>query len=235
MNQPSSIIPRTPGLVLRGLIFDFDGTLAATLPLCYEAVRDVVRGYTGREMADREIHATFGPSEEGILPRLIPGVPLDEILDNFMAAYARHHHLCPEPFPGIADMLKRLRDAGLRLALVTGKGPLSARHSLRHYGLDEFFEHVETGDPAGLIKAARIRRVCAAWGLPAESVAYVGDDPVDVDQAREAGVLPVSAAWDALAPVEQQRERRPAHQFHTLEDFIHWAHAHAAPDASNNQ
>lgn len=218
------------GLALRGLIFDFDGTLAATLPLCYEAMRRTVQHYTGRVMSDRDIHATFGPSEEGILQRLLPGVPLDESLATFMKMYAAEHHLCPVPFPGIVEMLENLRGGGIRLALVTGKGPLSARHSLAQYALDEFFECVETGHPDGHVKAAHIRRICEAWGLPSESVAYVGDDPTDVIQAREAGVISVSAAWDNHAPIDKQRECGPDAQFHSLAEFMTWVESNSAND-----
>lgn len=48
---------------LRGVIFDLDGTLGDTLPVCYAAYREVFEGYLGKTYRDEEIAALFGPNE----------------------------------------------------------------------------------------------------------------------------------------------------------------------------
>ena len=106
---------------LRGMIFDLDGTLADTLPVCFAAFREVFRNYLGRDYSDQEIRAMFGPSEAGILKRRVPERS-EEALADYLGAYERHHRMCPEPFPGIREILERLGRHGVRLAVVTGKG-----------------------------------------------------------------------------------------------------------------
>jgi phosphoglycolate phosphatase-like HAD superfamily hydrolase len=63
----------TRTMSLQGVIFDLDGTLGDTLPVCFAAFRETFRHYLGREYSDREIRAMFGPTEEGIIQRMIPG------------------------------------------------------------------------------------------------------------------------------------------------------------------
>ena len=58
---------------LDGMIFDLDGTLGDTLPVCFAAFRTTFQSCLGRDYFDREIRAMFGPSEEGIFERLMPG------------------------------------------------------------------------------------------------------------------------------------------------------------------
>lgn len=53
-------------------IFDLDGTLADTLPLCIQAFRQSVEPLINRSVTDSEIIATFGPSEEGTIKQLAP-------------------------------------------------------------------------------------------------------------------------------------------------------------------
>mgnify|MGYP001789072824 CR=1 FL=1 len=50
---------------IKAVIFDLDGTLGNTLPLCIQAFRQSVEPLINRSISDAEIIATFGPSEEG--------------------------------------------------------------------------------------------------------------------------------------------------------------------------
>jgi len=55
-----------------GMIWDLDGTLADTLPVCVAAFRHVFEGYEGRRYSDEEIVAMFRMSEEGVIRRVMP-------------------------------------------------------------------------------------------------------------------------------------------------------------------
>lgn len=49
--------------MIKAVLFDFDGTLANTLPICYYAFQNVFKKYDNRELSTNEISAMFGPSE----------------------------------------------------------------------------------------------------------------------------------------------------------------------------
>jgi len=55
-------------------IFDLDGTIGNTLPLCVTAFREALESLAGRPLSDAAIMATFGPSEEGTVMALVPGL-----------------------------------------------------------------------------------------------------------------------------------------------------------------
>ncbi|HXS57064.1 MAG TPA: HAD hydrolase-like protein, partial [Hanamia sp.] len=57
---------------IKAVIFDLDGTLANTLPLCIRAFRKSIEPLINRSVSDAEIVATFGPSEEGTIMALAP-------------------------------------------------------------------------------------------------------------------------------------------------------------------
>ena len=73
-----------------GMIFDLDGTLAETLPVCFGAFREVFASYLGRSYDDAEIYALFGPSEEGILQQLL-AERWESGLRDYLVAYDRLH------------------------------------------------------------------------------------------------------------------------------------------------
>jgi phosphoglycolate phosphatase-like HAD superfamily hydrolase len=212
-------------MTIRGIIFDLDGTLADTLPVCVRAFRTTFQRHLGQELADGEIRAMFGPSEEGVLERAL-AERWERGLETYLAEYEREHVRCPRPFDGIPALLAGLRERGVRRAIVTGKGPGSAEISARILGLAPYFEDVETGSRDGVVKARRIRSVLERWRLPPAQVAAIGDSPSDVRAAREEGVVPLGAAWAASAEAGRLAALEPVALFESVAAFSAWVDAH---------
>ena len=208
-------------MTLRGVIFDLDGTLANTLPICYTAFRHALQEYTGRIYTNPEITAMFGPSEEGVFLRMVPE-RAEEATQCFLREYERAHQDLRAPFPGILDVLQLLNENRICVAVVTGKGPRSAAISLQMLDLTSHFDIMEAGSPQGVIKPQAIGKVLAQWRLPATRVAYVGDATADVTSARQAGVIPLAAAWADTADYDALRAMQPQETFRTVSDFSAW-------------
>ncbi len=208
--------------MLRGIIFDLDGTLGDTLPVCYEAFATVFRRRLGREYSESEIHAMFGPSEEGVLARVCPDAPA-EALEAYLTEYRRAHAACPRPFRGIPPLLRELRASGTELAIVTGKGPASARISLERFGIAGWFSAIEAGSPAGGVKPACMRRVLDRWGFSPRDVAGVGDSPSDIRSAKTLGIRSVAAVWAPGSDPRALRSCVPDHLFEDVRTFRRWA------------
>ncbi len=213
-------------MTLAGAIFDLDGTLADTLPACYAAFRTACVQVGGRAYTDAEIRLLFGPSEEGMVQRAMPD-RWPQALAVLLQEYQRHLARCPGVFPAVASALARLRRERVPLALVTGKGPQTTAMSLAHFGLHTMFDAVETGSPQGVVKAAAIARVVAAWGVAPGEVIYVGDAVADMHAAAEAGVLGVAAAWAPGAIEAELAATRPHALFTEAAAFEAWLAAAA--------
>src|SRR5574341_284459 len=186
---------------LDGIIFDLDGTLADTLPVCFVAFRRTMEVFSGHRYSDEEIMNYFGPSEEGILRRLVPD-RWEACLRIYLQVYEQEHLRAARLFPGIEAALSRLRERDIPLGIVTGKGPQGAAISFRQLRLDRYFDILETGVPEGSIKPLAIQRVLAKWGVSPDRVAYVGDAASDMEAARAVGAIPLGAAWEPRSDAE---------------------------------
>jgi HAD superfamily hydrolase (TIGR01549 family) len=206
---------------IEAVIFDLDGTLADTLPVCFVAFRHTLVSLSDRRYTDEDIMAHFGPSEEGIFQRLMPD-RWEECLRVYLETYEQEHLRAARLFPGIEEALRRLKKRGIPLAIVTGKGPQSAAISFRHLGLARYFDVLETGDPERSIKPQAIRKVLAGWAIPPSRVAYVGDAASDMEEATAAGLIPLGAAWDPRATVQHGNGQAPLVLFPTVLAFTDW-------------
>jgi phosphoglycolate phosphatase/pyrophosphatase PpaX len=208
-------------MMYKGVIFDFDGTLADTLPLCIRAFRSSIEPHLGRSVSDAEIIATFGPAEQGTIKALIPHA-FEEGLAAYLSHYEQYHTDFPDLFPGVLTLLNELQSRNVRLALVTGKGETSAGISLKFYQLSSYFSAFGFGDLSSNNKTGNINRIVADWNVNSNEVLYVGDAPSDVVACRKAGVPIAVAAWASTAEPDLLAEMQPDALFTSVEAFQEW-------------
>ena len=214
--------------MLKAVLFDMDGTLGDTLPLCVEAYCQTVCEITGRTPSKEEVISYFGLSDRGVLAGLLgmdcndPALPID----RFVAAYERlHAELAPTPFPGAVEMLQAVKAAELRVGLISGKEHYTAMPTVAYYGMEGIFEWYGLGKPTHNCKAERLQEIMQLWGLEPHELIYVGDAPSDIDLCHSVGVRIINAAWASTAAEESAAclSRHPEFrlsQFHELLPLI---------------
>jgi len=208
--------------MLKCVMFDFDGTIADTHPLCLAAFRAAIKSTGGREFTDDEIRAAYGPSEDGCLKALV-GERAGEGLKVYLEYYQAHHErLCPALFPGLWEIFSLVRARGAALALITGKCAASLALDLAAFGLEGIFQSIKTGRPEGADKPADMRAVLAEFGLGPEEAVYVGDAPTDVTSARAAGLPVLAAAWAPGAERERLLSLGPDRLCLTVAELAGW-------------
>ncbi|MGE4434613.1 MAG: HAD family hydrolase [Bacteroidales bacterium] len=212
---------------IKVVIFDLDGTIGDTLPLCVQAFRLSIEPLLGASLSDADIINTFGPSEEGSVRTLIPE-RVEEGLAGYLAYYQKLHDCCPTAFDGVLDLLLELKRRGVGLAMVTGKGPKSTEITLERFGLSGLFEVVETGKPEGPSKPEGLRAVMARYpAVTIDEMLYVGDAPSDVSACRSVGLRIAGAAWASTASKERLLAMQADWVFERVEDFGEWVLGHS--------
>lgn len=183
---------------LGAVIFDLDGTVTDTWPVAIAAFRAAFAEFAPGPFTDKELMALAGPSEDGIMRRLLPD-RWRACFERYLEEYAARHGDDPLLFRGIGDVLDLLRSRGVPLAIVTGKARRAAEITLEHAGIAGYFECVEAGSAGGNVKPQAIRRLGRRWSIDGHRVAYVGDTDKDIRAARAAGVVAIGAAWSGTA------------------------------------
>jgi pyrophosphatase PpaX len=180
-------------------LFDFDGTLADTLPLIYCAFNDALTPESGRVYTPDEIRSLFGPPDHQIIRNELAGVNADEAIARYNATYSSAHDELVTAYPGILELLAECRTAGIRTGVITGKSRSTAIVSLERLCLIDFAEILYGGDdvprqkpdPLALTLALEHLRKDGATG----AAMMIGDSAADVIAGRGAGCATIGVLW----------------------------------------
>jgi pyrophosphatase PpaX len=211
----------------KAIIFDMDGTLVSSLPVIYYCENEIYRKYLGTSLVLEDVIAKFGPPAHTIIKnmtRSLPGPVQTKAVSDYYECYRKQVSVRGLVFPGITELLRKLRDSGRPLALFTGVEKNMMEYTLNPFKLSEFFDVRITADdiqktkpdPEGILLAlSRIR-------ADAKESMYVGDSPADMSAGRQAGVLTGAALWSPENRGDPTTEH-PDYEFRSvqqLSDFL---------------
>jgi phosphoglycolate phosphatase len=215
------------------ILFDLDGTLIDTAAeladalnrtldeLGCEAVPDArVRGWIGhgaRELLRRALI----DAEHRACGRALSLPSFDDAWRCFVLHAQEHCGRRSRVYPGVREALERLHAAGVRLAVVTNKEGVLAHRLLAVHDLAPLFDLVIAGDTLPVKKpdAAVVQHVLQVLEVPLERALLVGDSPIDVQTARNAGIPVWVVPWGYARgePVERWGADRVIAGFEALQ------------------
>ncbi len=212
--------------MIKGAIFDLDhtlfdryATLRAVLPEMYKRLRDKIpqdlscEDFIENLIKMEKLHIYHGWEYTG--EKLVQaGVFLEGTTgeDIWQCLFRHCWPLAAVEFPFTKPMLKRLREMGLKVGLITNGSVCNQSIKLDLMDMWSFFDEVIICDdqkyPAKPHPAA-FKAMSEKLGCPPESLLYVGDNPFnDVLGARAGGFVPVWVKTIGIWP-EETIERAP--------------------------
>ncbi len=124
-------------------------------------------------------------------------------------------------YPGIPDLLKRLRDGGKTLCVATLKPVVFAERVLEYFELRPCFDHVAGPDlrPEGLTKTEIIGQALASMkNIPTDKTVMIGDREHDVIGARQNGIASIAVAY-GYGSMEELQSAGPDHMAASVEEL----------------
>jgi len=138
------------------------------------------------------------------------------IATRFRRLMAKQIHTI-SPFPGIADLLGRLSQAGLTLAVVTSNSRANVRHVLGRQSMG-FLAACE-GGVSIFGKRVKLRKVLRHSGIHPAQAIFIGDEIRDIEAARDAGIASGAVTW-GFTDVDALQAHSPDMLFGSVEEML---------------
>ncbi|WP_186579809.1 HAD family hydrolase [Aquibacillus kalidii] len=182
---------------MKAVIFDFDGTLADTLPVCFYSFQAVFRDFDNKEVTPDEIKAMFGPSETGIIRENLIDSNHDKAIELYYEKYSEKHNELVLENEEINDLLLSLKREGYKLGIVTGKARRSLLISLHCLNMNDLFDVIITGDDVTIPKPhpEGLNKALAQLNIKNTDAIFLGDSDADISAGKQAHVHTIGVNW----------------------------------------
>ena len=196
--------------MIKAAIFDFDGTLANTLPDLKITLNLTRETYGLPPVTEDDILVHVNNHMPVYIRRMIPELGdealWDEALQRYYVLYDDHYLSETVPYAGIPELLMKLKAQGVKLAVMSNK---NHSHILKMVDalFPDTFDSVWGTIPEVPAKPnpARAYMIADELGVDVSEIAFIGDSDVDMLTACNAKTIPVGVAW-GYRPADVLRE-----------------------------
>lgn len=182
------------------VVFDMDGTILDTLGDLTDSINAVLseNGLPGR--TEREVRSYLGNGLRRLvelsLPDATPAEMTDRVFLRMKDYYASHCAIRTCPYDGILPLIRRLKENGIKVAVVSNKIDEAVQELCAGY-FDNVFDYA-IGERPGMRKKPApdpVNAVLDALGFDRGQAVYVGDTEVDIQTAKNAGMDCIAVDW----------------------------------------
>ena len=187
--------------MIKGIIFDLDGTLLYTLDDLTDALNLALEEYGFRQLSVQEVKANIGNGVSRLVKDSLPDDVDEETfkkaLERNKENYNRLYLNKTKPYQGISETLQTIQNKGIKIALNTNKAQLLSENLMKNIFpeinfikvVGDDFVSPKKPDPSGVYK------ILETFELNKDEVIYVGDSAQDMLTAYNAGIKSIGCLW----------------------------------------
>jgi phosphoglycolate phosphatase len=184
----------------KAFIFDLDGTLLDTLPDLANVTNAALADQGFPPHPSEKILTFVGDGAASLIRQAVPDYATPEqaekVFQNFKTFYHQFGIKYTQEFEGITAILQELKDAGIKLGIMSNKFEQGVNDVTEHFfsGLIDS-AHGESDvvprkpEPQGLLLCAK------EMGVDPSECLFFGDSASDIEAAHNAGMKGVAVMW----------------------------------------
>ncbi len=179
------------------VLFDMDGTVLDTIQDLTDAVNYTLRRFRYPEITTDDCKYALGNGARHLLEvSTPPGADIEALLEVYLPYYKDHCLIKTAPYPGIMELMEKLKSAGITMAVISNKPDAATRELADRFfsGLLDF----AVGESETVKRKPNPDAVLAAirnFNAAPEDCVYVGDTEVDIRTAENAGIHCITVGW----------------------------------------
>ena len=182
------------------VIFDLDGTLLDTLDDLKDSLNYTLKKNNLPERTREEVRLFVGNGIRKLMERGVPTgtdeAVIDKVYSDFTEHYKIHCNDKTKPYGGVLNMLEKLKQNGVKLAVLSNKADYAVQDLCKRYFCG--YIDIAAGEIEGIPKKPApdgVYRTLEKLGVECGKCVYIGDSDVDVYTAKNSGMNCIAVDW----------------------------------------
>ena len=211
----------------KACIFDLDGTLTDTLESLTYSVNETLKELHLSSITSAQCKSFVGSGARVLIERALQAsgdeklIHIEEAMEIYKRIFKVNCTYHVAPYEGIVELLKALKEQGIRLAVLSNKPHAQTKDVVATFFGTDTFDYVQ-GQQEGIPRkpdptAALL--IAKQFQVGSEECVYIGDSDVDMQTANAAGMESVGVTW-GFRPKEVLLEHGAKHTIDHPEEFI---------------
>lgn len=184
----------------RGILFDFDGTLADTAITIIKRFHEVFQECGYPDVTDKQIKDTIGLPLDTSFMILQPSIDekrAKELCEVYRIGYEKTALSLLQAYPGTKDVLNHFREQGFKMAVTSSKKTDIIVKMIAKLGFNSYFDALLGEDTVMHKKPApdMALKAMELLNLKPEETIVVGDSKYDIEMGNAAGCTTIYALY----------------------------------------
>ena len=179
-------------------IFDMDGTLTDSSKLLANSINYVRGKLNLKPLPKEDIIREINNPECNLAKYFYNKEQIEPIYEEwFKEYYSKYHNLELELYDGVEEMLKALKNRGVKLAIATNAYRDSTLEALKHLGILELFDDIACFDDVkeGKPSPKMLFKLLNNFNLKNKEALFIGDSQRDELAAKAADIEFIKVAF----------------------------------------
>jgi phosphoglycolate phosphatase len=201
---------------MKNIIFDWSGVVRDAVTNQMWIVNRIFKKYGVAEISTEEFRENWKQPPALFYQKYLPeGYNEAERLTLFQELQLDKD--CPKsaPFSEVVELIRKCRESGYFLAVVSSDFPETLLPEVKEYGLEHIFNEIITDAND---KLEPVQRIIKENNLNLEDTFFVGDSNHEIDVAKKVGIKSIGVTW-GFSSEQKLKTRNPDYIVHDLQEL----------------
>ena len=178
--------------MIKNTVFDWSGVIKDAVKSHSWVVNKMFKELGGKEISMDEMKENWKQPYMHFYNKYLPNLTIEEEQKAYKEAIL--HKDCPDSnaYPGIVDFIKKLKNVGFFLALITSDLPETFVSEIEKYDLKDVFDEVVVN---AYDKTESLKDLIKKYSLDPKKTFFIGDSNHEIEAAKEAKCKSIAVTW----------------------------------------
>lgn len=201
--------------MIKNIIFDWSGVIKDALRSHVWAVNKMIEIMGGNKMSLEEIKEKWEQPYMNFWNKYYPKLTLEEEQKLYYEVILRKD--CPESdaYPGIVDLIKKLKEKGIFMVVLSSDSPETLFPEMKKFGLENIFSEamVKIHDKKEVIRGLLERNK-----FKPEETVFIGDSNHEIEAGKRVRTKTIAVTW-GFCTEEKLKLNKPDFLVHNIKEL----------------